>query len=146
MLERSLKSINENNDFKLPEIILAENDNDNIVDNVNDNENYLYKFSYIGDKNDLQYHLLALKKRAGNIKTIVNAIIQLESILAQEESRDGKTLASTNEENYFTDSRRNDKILDIEDLNQSGSITNEPKELIRIPKRRNDKYLVLDHA
>ena len=90
---------------------------------------------------------MALKKRAGNIKTIVNEIIQLESILAQEEeSRDGKTLASTNEENYFTDSRRNDKILDIEDLNQSGSITNEPKEPIRIPKRRNDKYLVLDHA
>merc|ERR1711944_266878 len=92
-------------------IILAENDNDNIVDNVNDNENYLYKFSYIGDKNDLQYLLMALKKRVGNIKTIVNEIIQLESILAQEESRDGKTLASTNEENYFTDSRRNDKYL-----------------------------------
>ena len=101
----------------------------------------------------MHQQLMTLKKRAGNIKTIVNEIIQLESILVsnsqEDELRDGKTLATTNEENYFTDSRRNDKILDIEDLNHgggSGSITNEPKESIRIPKRRNDKYLVLDHA
>ena len=144
LLERSLKSINENNDFKLPEIILVENDNE---------KNYLYRFSYIGDKNDLQYLLMALKKRARNIKTIVNnEIIELESVPvpvsnSQEDSRNGKTMiASSDEENYYTNSRRNDKILDVEGLNHSDAgSTIEPNEFIRKP-RRNDKYLILDLA